>query len=279
MGNPKRLIYAAGVGFILSFIVGLFASIEFVHIIIRAVICAALFAGVAFVCQSIFYKYLDEPSDSGETLSSAPKVGGIVDLTLDGEKLSEDSNAPRFNVNSNLKNLSTIDSSDSSKNVSTVSSINQEASSPVTSDASRASDDASSFKPVGIANLAASSLASDSAAVSASENTNDNNNNSGNSDKQNKNTVSDSMPTSSNSQSANNQNVSLDTIDELPDIGDLDSEGDSASFSSGTTTSTSNMSVSSDKKSEVSFPDGSNPSVKDAALIAQAISTVLAKDD
>ncbi|MCR5606449.1 MAG: hypothetical protein K6F69_06515 [Treponema sp.] len=263
MGNPKRLIYAAGVGFILSFIVGLFASIEFVHIIIRAIICAALFAGVAFACQSIFYKYLDEPSDSGEVISSAPKVGGIVDLTLDGEKLSEDTNAPRFNVGSNLKDLSTIDVKDSNNNSgAAVANDKQETSST--------SDSASSFKPMGVVNVAASSSTS---AASNADNANDNN------VKQNQNTVSDSMPISSNSQSSNNQNVSLDTIDELPDIGDLDSEGDSASFSSGTTTSTSSMSVPADKKSEVSFPDGSNPSVKDAALIAQAISTVLAKDD
>ncbi|MCR5724575.1 MAG: hypothetical protein K6G80_05765 [Treponema sp.] len=100
---PKSIGIAAVVGFVFSFLVGLFSGISFGHILLRALIsagiCGVLGAGISF----LFQRFLSDSADSGfDTSSSGGEgsrgSGGLVDITIDDDALADDSQEPRFAV-------------------------------------------------------------------------------------------------------------------------------------------------------------------------------------
>lgn len=104
MINPKYIGIAATVGFVLSFLIGIFSGISFGLLLLRALICAAIFAAVGAGGSFLYQKFLsDGQSESVSDVSDASaekasRVGGIVDIKIGDESLPEDEGGPRFNV-------------------------------------------------------------------------------------------------------------------------------------------------------------------------------------
>ena len=106
MNKTKYLISFASVGFVFSFIIGLFSSVPFGIILLRALISALVMACVYFAGSVVFEKFLDE---GGMSVSSTPtkvKTSGKVDTALDDSLIFDDENGPEFRIPKQLINES-----------------------------------------------------------------------------------------------------------------------------------------------------------------------------
>lgn len=107
MNKTKYLISFASVGFVFSFIIGLFSSVPFGIILLRALISALVMACVYFAGSVIFEKFLDEGGMSVSGTSSNTKTTGKVDTSLDDSLIFDDENGPEFRIPKQLINEST----------------------------------------------------------------------------------------------------------------------------------------------------------------------------
>lgn len=85
MFGPKIPVVAAAVGFVLSFLIGLFSGAAFPVFLLRAVIMALFFAAVAAGVHLLIQRFLPELLDStGETAGDQGEktTGSVVDLTV-----------------------------------------------------------------------------------------------------------------------------------------------------------------------------------------------------
>lgn len=145
--NPKGITIAALIGFVLSFFIGLISDVSFGIMLLRAVIFAAIFGGLAAGIFLLFDKYLsgnnstvDVPAES----VSSNHTGSVVDITIDDEPLPDDGDGPDFNISntSNTGNISPI--SDSSGSVEDVTASEES----VKEDTQVASSGEPAFTPV-----------------------------------------------------------------------------------------------------------------------------------
>ena len=257
--NPKVIGIAAGAGFILSFLIALISRNTLLASLIKAVIFAAVGGGMAAGITVVFSKFLVEDIDF-EATASAPKVGGIVDITLDDQRLPEDKNAPKFNVGSNLKSMNEAGTAEQgSSNESEPDGAEKQ-----TSEAQVASE---KENPAPAPEKSQVDLKSDSPKSAESENGG-----------------FKAMNVAAVAASAEKKPKGLDEdVVALPDIGDLGNNTDDDSANSAPPIaempSAPMPSAPSPKSSKgATFADGSSPSVQDAATIAQAIRTVLARE-
>ncbi len=107
MNKTKYLISFASVGFVFSFIIGLFSSVPFGIILLRALISALVMACVYFAGSVVFEKFLDESGTSVSNTSSSAKATGKVDTALDDSLIFDDENGPEFRIPKQLLNEST----------------------------------------------------------------------------------------------------------------------------------------------------------------------------
>ena len=107
MNKTKYLISFASVGFVFSFIIGLFSNVTFGIILLRALISALVMACVYFAGSVIFEKFLDEGGMSVSGTSSNTKTTGKVDTSLDDSLIFDDENGPEFRIPKQLINEST----------------------------------------------------------------------------------------------------------------------------------------------------------------------------
>ena len=101
MISPKYISISAGLGFIVSFLIGVCSGIGFGHVVLRALICALFFGvmtvGILFLNQ----KFLSDGQTDADLDVPAEKmsrVGGVIDITVDDDRLPEEEQGPRFNV-------------------------------------------------------------------------------------------------------------------------------------------------------------------------------------
>ncbi len=107
--NAKVITIAAGVGFVLSFLIGLVSHVAFSSLILRAFVFALIFAAAAAGISIVFQKFLDvSTSASGESESSSvsvsqstPSSGGVVNITIEDDVLPDEDTAPKFSVSKN----------------------------------------------------------------------------------------------------------------------------------------------------------------------------------
>lgn len=118
--NPKGITIAALIGFVLSFFIGLISDVSFGIILLRAVIFAAVFGGLAAGIFLLFDKYLsgnnntvDVPAES----VSSNHTGSVVDITIDDEPLPDDGDGPDFNISNTGNVSSTSDPSGSAEDI------------------------------------------------------------------------------------------------------------------------------------------------------------------
>lgn len=100
MLDIKKIAVAAGVGFVLSLLIGVLMRHAMSSVLLRAILTGALFALVAAVVLMICGNFLgfDQANATQDIVSDSEKVGGVVDITLADEELDDDNLGLSFNV-------------------------------------------------------------------------------------------------------------------------------------------------------------------------------------
>lgn len=255
MRGLKVVIPFAACGFILSFVAGLFSHTSILSILLKALIFAIVFGGLGFAIELVFRKFLYEgtseyQSDASEGILQAPtpssSVGQKVDITIQDEELAPSESENHFVVGENHQMLNESDV----KNVKTES----------------VEDSSQGFVPLRnfetVKNFSGKEAQSpfiqsnDSAQNEAGAGSNGN------------------SPAAVRETSSDN-----DSLDTLPDMesfafgGDDSGSGEDSDESSNTDSGSDFVSVSSGSKKQEEVE------VKDAALMAKAISSVLSDEN
>ncbi|MBO7135630.1 MAG: hypothetical protein J6V73_03275 [Spirochaetaceae bacterium] len=102
MTTTKKVVIVAVCGFVLSFLIGLISSVSFGIVLLRAVVCALIFAGLYYALSVVFQRFLIGNSGGSEHVSGGdsiiPQKGQLIDIKVDDEILPEEENAPLFKI-------------------------------------------------------------------------------------------------------------------------------------------------------------------------------------
>lgn len=130
MDKTKVLLIVGACGFVLSLLTGLIFKVSFGIVILRALLFAILFIGIAAFGQFIFERFLDNPSspiaksfDNSNNEQSAK--GQFIDIKVEDTVFPNEENAPLFQIPKELKpdwSNQTDNSSNSSKAENSISS-------------------------------------------------------------------------------------------------------------------------------------------------------------
>lgn len=105
MFNLKTAVIGAAAGFAVSFIAGIIGRVDFLIILLRALLSAAFSALLISGIRFLYVRFLGE--EQTEIPSSAVKsspAGSVVDITLDDAELPDTDTAPDFIVGNGIKN-------------------------------------------------------------------------------------------------------------------------------------------------------------------------------
>ncbi len=112
MRSLKKLIVPAVGGFALSFFISLIATKgNFGAALLRGIIFAVVFAGLFFLIDFLFTRFLD--GSSGEQTARKPSDAGLgakVDITLSDEDLADDGEDLKFFVSQNKVGMGQVNS-------------------------------------------------------------------------------------------------------------------------------------------------------------------------
>lgn len=273
--NVKAIGGSAVIGFVLSFLTGIISGNSFFTVSLRAVLFALVFAVLAAVISFVYSKFLSDETEGGAVESpserSVPRTGGNVDIVIQDDALDEDESGPKFHVENNRQAFADVQPQKHTQMDEVPEQVQQTAAEisraePVvhneesqnTAEKTETVDSAPAFVPGGFEN--AEKVSPDTAVNSG---------------------VSHEVPVnsgdSSNKVNSHSDGSNIESVDQLPDIADFTigkkSEGigdiiSDSDFASGKSSSGSS-----------SFPDGSNASIQNADVMAQAIRTLLSKDN
>lgn len=274
----KPVVLCASIALALSFFISLFSRNSFPISLLKAVIFAAVFAGIAVGIQVVYDKFLSE-GEASISESRAPQqkvVGSKVDLVVSEEDLPNEENAPTFALGSTRHVLTAADvgikASPAAETSAEQNAHTGQPSEGVSSGANRQTsvgDEAAPNAPV--SEKAESVVRHDSQANSEAE-----------------------LPPASHgehsarteSSDAGNAKSSSFGSDELPELDDFPAlGGDDSESAPGTEDEgvvedsdfAEEGSPSLSRRTE--FADGTIADSKDASLMAEAIRTVLVKDE
>lgn len=282
MKNIKFITCFSICGFLLSFFAGLFSGSHFGIVLIHAVIFAAVFAGMGFAIQFVYGKFLAEDAEVSVASASSGIKGGhassgnVVDITISDDDLPAEENSPQFFVGTNHQMLNKNDykSSDMDGQVSGIDNLNltPESEEYINHSVSKtgtdtvqnsAIDDVADLQSVDEKNMAPVSKS-----VGAQKKTQPDSG-----------FIPVPLQETVKNASAKEPDVEAlkdDSLDELPDLEDV--EQDMSEVQAGGTESefvdNSDFASAGQKKNKVNDDKNMN----DAALMAKAISTVLAKE-
>ena len=105
MFNLKTAVIGAAAGFAVSFIAGIIGRVDFLFVLLRALLSAAFSALLISGVRFLYLRFLGE--EQNEAPSSAVKsspTGSVVDITLDDAELPDTDSAPDFIVGNAIKN-------------------------------------------------------------------------------------------------------------------------------------------------------------------------------
>lgn len=250
MRNIKFISIFAACGFVLSFVFGLFSHSSFLLILLRALLCSVIFVVLGLLISFIFQRFLldsntlgfesEDVNDSQQKNSTnSKKPGQVIDVVVEDEELPASESDNHFVVGSNAQMLKKTDIGETLGN-------------------NRGDDNSanSSFVPLkGFENVSQAPAQGSSDVTSPKEGVKSNDDNGKDVE----------------------QSISDDDLDVLPDMENLsvtDEEDDSNNVSQPYTDTEFVSSANFNKKSGSSGPD-----IKDAALIAKAISTALSEEN
>ncbi len=112
MINLKNLIVAAIAGFTLSFLISIISTHNLFVALLRGIIFAVVFAILAFAIDFVNKRFLSV----GESLeiktenqkAETQKAGSVVNITIDDENLTDEEDAPNFDISANRGYFSNI---------------------------------------------------------------------------------------------------------------------------------------------------------------------------
>ncbi len=285
--NGKAIGVAAGLGLTLSFLTGIISKNAFLTVFKNALLFAFIFAVLAAGISFLFEKFLSDGTGQSLTLDLQPKgqkSRGNVDIVISDDNLEEEDDGPKFFVENNRQGLSqknddaeiqnlNSDISAKTENNSSVNDISEQKNIDLQTDSSlteqkeldspsqlsELQEETKQFVPASVENVAGgqgeqavSSVISQDVPVNAGDGSNKVNN------------------------FADGSNI--ESIDSLPDIGEFsedkknDSVGDIINDSDFATKGSS-------ASSSTVLPNGTEASSANADVMAQAIRTLLKKDE
>ena len=244
MKNIKFVAVFSAIGFILSLIFGFFSHSGFGRILLIALIFAIIFGGLAFGISFIFNKFLDveTTSDTSGVSESKKTLGQHVDLVIQEEALEPTGNQNHYDVGENHQML----------NESDYKSENKDAADSTEDDGNQIQEK-NEFIPIRNFETAANFSGSESITSKESDQRRE-------------------IIAEQNEKKGND-------LDVLPDMSDLQIASDPSSPDTQTV-------VLSDAEEEnfvhsatnYKASDASNGEIKDASLMAKAISSILAEE-
>ena len=103
MINPKNICICACIGFFLSFFIGLVSpGVNFSHVILRAFLFALLFAVLCVGVSFLYQKFLSNADNNSfgepESAVRTPASGSVINIVVDDATLPDDGMSPKFNV-------------------------------------------------------------------------------------------------------------------------------------------------------------------------------------
>lgn len=275
--NFKLVILASCIAFVLSFFTALFSSVGFPVALLRAFLSSLFFGGLFFGIQILSKKFFDDgTADSQPAENSADgaknTIGNKVDITISDGELAEDGDAPKFVLTGQNHMLASDDLKTVSRERETppepeVLPEKMPSAQPAPSSGAPVSEHAeqsataaaapaeNAFKPVALGKSVAESSGAENAG-------------------------SDEFPDIEGTLGANSilnkPVVSEDNIDEFPDMGNPDSPARSGVV---TDSEFASDGKAKGRLSDTVFPDGSMAESKDTSLMAEAIRTILKKEE
>ncbi len=268
--NFKLTVLTSVIAFVLSFFTALISHADFLRSLLRGGILAVIFGALSVGITFLYNKFLSDGS-SGETSAydgqNPAPIGNKVDITIDDAELQEEENTPKFvltgqnqmlnkddlgerktvqldNINEEPKATETVSPVTNKGQITPVSNTGSVNSLEVKSDEKATP----AFKPVSLGQV----TGGDSDELPAIEN---------------------SLGDGSFLKQGEDENE--DTLDVLPDMGSPSKAYDDTVTDSEFASSGKNKS----RLSDPMFPDGSMAESKDAALMAEALRTVLKKGE
>lgn len=261
MLKPKNIAVPAVIGFFLSFLISLIATHKFGSSCLRGLIFGACFGVLSVGIQFLYGRFLSDESDlslsTGSEGRKSDKPGSIIDITINDENLTDEGENPQFFVASNRHKLGEEDMADSAgkKNVSSgqkmpekqkTDSVKTEA--PVQNEIP--SEKNEGFKPVQLGQTVSQPQAS----------------------------PVNEKPSSSVQAAPAVQSVRIaedEEIDSLPDFSSLEDDG--KSYSDNDVIKDSDFAAG--RNSTADAARGNSPMNSNAATLAQAIQTLLKRDE
>lgn len=275
MINVKSVSISAATGFILSFLVGIICRNAFFSVLLRAFISALVFSAVAAGSSFLYSKFLSQDGTPSEP-SSRPqsRTSGQVDLVIDDDPLEEEENGPKFFVENNRSALQSDAKPSATEKVDPDEDVTEEIaeeaagvsdSTPVEPVESVVSSSAAPVNPVTVAEpeVTAPPKAMDAVPKNDAAFTPVN--------------LAASAPQVSASPEGAPADEQLPEVDSLPDIEDLDTGKKDGEI--GDIINDSEFATSGKSSGGAQFPDGQTASTQNADVMAQAIRTILSKDN
>ena len=256
MINPKFIVGSAIAGFALSFFVGLFSGAGLLVILLRALVCAAGFAGVCIGILFVSGKYLFSPAadtgtaDANGAAGRVPPPGRTVDITVSDETVPQAAKDP----------LKDIPSEQNAEN--RVGGQFQERGEVGRKDSSAAVGSVDPFEKVPLGSEEGGAAAADVVPADRTASRND--------------AASEVSERPAVQESGNG----TDELDDLPDLDNLVSEESLSRKTDDNVIEDSDFAAGDAAPAGTPVqPAGQEPEIKDVPLITQAIRTVLAKDE
>lgn len=287
--NFKPVIFTCIITFVLSFFVALISGAGFGISLLRGLILAVCFGALSVGISFLFSKFLNDGSYSQAPAdiqheTNLPPIGNKVDITISDEELQEDDFSPKFVLTGQNQMLNEEDLGNEVKKQTEEKPVQSEQSQEVLQtpkinsleeniDSISEENTAPSFKPVP---LAASKPETQSkpepAAKPVAEVKPEPQAQSGNFSSE----FPDIEDTLGKNSILSNGSITESDVDVLPDMG-----GTVAGLKDDTVTDSEFASAgkSSSRLSDTVFPDGSMADSKDSTLMAEAIRTILRKEE
>ena len=119
MPKIKNIIFPAAFGFVLSFLISVLVTRNFLSSLLRGFVFALVFAALAMLIDLVYGRFLDDGSTPEVSPASGgkpeAKTGNYVDLTVGDAELTEDGDNLRFAVNNNVVKIPDADTKDTHK--------------------------------------------------------------------------------------------------------------------------------------------------------------------
>ncbi|MBQ5997932.1 MAG: hypothetical protein IJJ70_07255 [Treponema sp.] len=271
MINVKSVSISAATGFILSFLVGIICRNAFLSVLLRAFISALVFSAVAAGSSFLYSKFLSQDGTPSEP-SSRPqsRTSGQVDLVIDDDPLEEEENGPKFFVENNRSALQSDAKPSAAEKVDPDEDVTEE----IAEEAAGASDVAP-LQPVADQVAPVNPVPAPEPEITAPPKA---------MDAVPKNdaaftpvNLAASAPQVSASPEGAPADEQLPEVDSLPDIEDLDTGKKDGEI--GDIINDSEFATSGKSSGGAQFPDGQTASTQNADVMAQAIRTILSKDN